>query len=304
MFRGTGASSPVVLVDFGMSCQFIPGEKMSAQVGSPSYVAPEVKVGKYNESVDMWSLGVILYILLSGEPPFHGDSPSQIMKKVREGEYSMEQNTWRFITSSGKDMVQRLMTMDPDDRMTLSEALSHEWWDDAARSLLPLPTEVVTSIREFERQNNIKRKAIKIIAKGIEDLPEFDHIRNSFHDMDHDNDGFISVEELGVALKTLHVAMNSDDLESIVYEIDQDKDGKISFDEFLAAAVHKESLLNEERLRRAFQYFDVDGSGKIDVSELFGITGDMDEAKRVMEEYDLDGDGEMDFQGEFFCCCC
>ena len=68
--------------------------------------------------------------------------------------------------------------------------------------------------------------------------------------------------------------------------------------------MHKESLLNEERLRRAFQYFDVDGSGKIDVSELFGITGDMDEAKRVMEEYDLDGDGEMDFQGEFFCCCC
>ena len=304
MFRGTDASSPIVLVDFGMSCQFIPGEKMSAQVGSPSYVAPEVMMGKYNESADMWSLGVIMYILLSGEPPFHGDSPSQIMKKVREGEYSMEQNTWRFITSSGKDMVQRLMTMDPNDRMTLSEALSHKWWDDAARSLLPLPTEVVTSIREFERQNNIKRKAIMVIAKGIQDLPEFDHIRNSFHDMDHDNDGFISVEELGVALKTLHVAMNSDDLESIVHEIDQDKDGKISFDEFLAAAVHKETLLNEERLRRAFQYFDVDGSGKIDVSELFGITGDMDEAKRVMEEYDLDGDGEMDFQGAFFFCCC
>lgn len=298
MFRGTDKDSPIVLVDFGMSCQFVQGEKMSAQVGSPSYVAPEVMAGKYNETADMWSVGVIMYILLSGEPPFHGESPSQIMKKVRNGEYSMEQNTWRFITSSGKDMVKRLMTMDPEKRLTLSEALSHAWWDDAARNLSPLPTEVVTSIREFERQNNIKRKAIGIIAKGIQDLPEFDHLRHSFENFDHDCDGFISAEELGLALKTLHVAMNSDDLESIVHEIDQDKDGKISFDEFLAAAVHKEELLNEERLRCAFQYFDVDGSGKIDVGELFGITGDMEEARRAMVEYDLDLDGEMDFQGE------
>ena len=216
-------SHSIVLIDFGMSCEFIPGEQMSAQVGSPSYVAPEVLGGKYDETADMWSLGVIMYILLSGEPPFHGDSPSQIMRKVREGEYDMNQNTWRFVSESGKDLVTKLMVMDPQERLTLKQVMSHGWWDDAARLLQPLPPNVASSIKEFERQNQIKRKAISIITKGISDLPEFDDLRIMFKDFDSDNDGIISVEELGLALKTLEIVMNSDDLESIVNQIDQDK---------------------------------------------------------------------------------
>jgi len=287
--------SELVLVDFGMSCEFIVGEHMSAQVGSPSYVAPEVLNGKYNESADMWSLGVILYILLSGEPPFHGDSPSQIMRKVRAGDYSMNPNTWRFVSDSGKDLVSNLMAMDPEARLTMPQVMAHEWWDDAALNLQPLPANVATSIKEFQRQNKIKRKAIEIITKGISDLPEFDDLRDAFLKFDKDHDGIISVEELGLALKTLEIVLNCDDLEVLVEQIDQDKDGRISFDEFLAAAIHKETLLDETKLKKAFDYFDVDASGKIDVDELFAITGDMDEARRAMQEYDVDHDGEMNF---------
>jgi calcium-dependent protein kinase len=298
MFRGSEKDSEIVLVDFGMSSVFLQGEKMSAQVGSPSYVAPEVLGGQYDESADLWSLGVIMYILLSGEPPFHGDSPSQIMRRVREGEYDMDQNTWRFISPSGKDMVHRLMTMDPTERMTLSEVMAHAWWDDAARRMNPLPANVVASIKAFEKENKIMRKAIAIIVRGIQDSPEFDNLRIAFEDFDHDRDGSITVEELGLALKTLEVVMNSDDLEAIVNEIDQDQDGRISFDEFLAAAVEKEALLIEEHLKKAFAYFDVDCSGKIDLGELFAITGDMDEARRCIKAYDLDKDGEMNFEGK------
>jgi calcium-dependent protein kinase len=291
--------SDVVLVDFGMSCEFVSGEKMSAQVGSPSYVAPEVLNGEYDESADMWSLGVILYILLSGEPPFHGDSPSQTMRKVREGEYDMDQNTWRFVSESGKKLVLGLMEMDPKKRLTITEVLSHEWWDEAAGKLIPLPANVATSITEFQRQNQIKRKTISIITKGISDLPEFDELRASFQNFDKDNDGIITVEELGRAIKTLEIVLNSDDLESIVNQIDQDMDGRISFEEFLAAVIHKEMILDTERLKKAFDYFDVDKSGKIDVDELFAITGDMDEARKAMKEYDIDNDGAMNFMGEF-----
>ena len=227
----------------------------------------------------------------------HGDSPSEVMRRVREIDFDMNQNTWRFISKSGKDMVNRLLTSNPEERLTLTEAMSHDWWDDASRNLSPLPSDVITSIRVSESDNKIMRKALLIVTKGIQNLPEFDELRAAFSTFDYDCDGSITVEELGQALKTLNVTMNSDDLEAIVEEIDQDQDGKISFDEFLAAAINKEQLLDEKRLNHAFNYFDMDSSGKLDVDELFAITGNMDEARSAIAEYDKDEDGEINFQG-------
>ena len=153
------------------------------------------------------------------------------------------------------------------------------------------------SLKEEHKIESYRITRCKLGFRSIQNLPEFDELRAAFSTFDYDCDGSITVEELGQALKTLNVTMNSDDLEAIVEEIDQDQDGKISFDEFLAAAINKEQLLDEKRLNHAFDYFDMDSSGKLDVDELFAITGNMDEARSAIAEYDKDEDGEINFQG-------
>ena len=303
MFRGKeeGNLSDVVLVDFGMSTTFTPGESMSAQVGSPSYVAPEVLEGDYTETADIWSLGVIMYILLCGEPPFHGDSPTQIMRQVREGAFDMNQVAWRYISPSGRDLVVSMMTKDVSQRITLDGILRHQWWDDAALYLQPLPPSVATSLRTLKGHSQIKRRAIEIIAKGMQHSSEFDSLRTVFTRFDQDGDGVVSVCDLGRALKHLGVVMNADDVDTIVSEIDHDRDGRVSFAEFVAAAAAKETFMEEARLQKAFAYFDLDHDGGIDVGEMFEIVGNMDDAKKVMTQYDVDDDGVLNFSGECWC---
>jgi calcium-dependent protein kinase len=305
MFRDKDSDdlSDIVLVDFGMSTEFVAGKTMSAQVGSPSYVAPEVLEGRYTEKADLWSLGVIMYILLCGEPPFHGDSPSQIMRQVRDGTFDMNQVAWRYISPSGRDLVVSMMTKDMDERITLDEIIKHPWWEDAALHLQPLPPSVVASLRTLEVHSQVKRRAIEIIAKGMQDSSEFDPLRTVFTRFDHDGDGIVSVSDLGRALKQLGVVMNADDIDVITSEIDQDGDGCVSFDEFLAAAAAQEAFMVEERLRKAFAYFDLDRSGGIDEGEMFEIVGNMDDAREVMRRYDVDDDGVIDFAGEVCCVC-
>lgn len=271
---------------------------MTIQVGSPSYVAPEVLHGKYTETVDLWSAGVIMYILLSGEPPFHGDSPSQIMRKVRDGNYAMDQTGWRYISASGRDLVAALMTPDPQARISLADAMAHRWWEDAAVQLQPLPHSVVTRLREYEAENQLKRRAISVIAKGMQNNPEFSGLKEAFEEFDPDGDGVVTLEELGWGLKSLGVLMNADDIDSITAEIDQDGDGRVSFDEFLAAVAEREHFTQKERLRLAFDYFDMDHNGKIDEGELFEIVGNMDDTQQVLQQFDTDGDGAIDFEGE------
>lgn len=252
MFRDSEPDSSLVLVDFGMAIKFHEGTKMNTQVGSPSYVAPEVLKGSYTEVADLWSLGVIMYILLSGEPPFYGDTPSQIMRKVREGVYSMDQQSWRFVSEQGKDLVQKLMDPDPVTRITLEEALAHPWWSVAAYSTDPLSPTLLDSIRSFEGHNKLKRAAIGIIARGMHNAPELENVRAIFETFDENQDGVMTTDELGHALKEAGAVTNAQSLAAITKNLDADRDGTITLSEFMAAAADKSLYTETDRLRQAF----------------------------------------------------
>ena len=82
----------IKIIDFGISVQIEPGELLTARVGTPYYIAPEVLLKKYNHKSDMWSLGVVLYMIIFGEPPFSGSSPTDVMKNVLKGSFSLQRN--------------------------------------------------------------------------------------------------------------------------------------------------------------------------------------------------------------------
>lgn len=99
---------------------------MSQTYGTPYYIAPEVLRGSYTEKCDMWSIGVILYIMLSGSPPING-SDQQILKLAKEGKWSFKGAIWNKISADARDLVKKLMTLDETKRLSAKEALQHPW---------------------------------------------------------------------------------------------------------------------------------------------------------------------------------
>jgi serine/threonine protein kinase len=101
---------------------------MTTACGTPGYVAPEVlKNEPYSKSVDMWSLGVILYILLCGFPPFYHESTAALYKQIKKGQFEFPDPYWSEISDLAKDLVSKLLTVDPKMRYTASQVLNHPW---------------------------------------------------------------------------------------------------------------------------------------------------------------------------------
>ena len=110
----------IKIVDFGTSLVFDPDRKMDEKLGTAYYIAPEVIKKSYNEKCDLWSAGVIMYILLSGEPPFNDPKADNdaIMKKVEAGTYDLEGGVWRSVSDEAKDLVRKMLTYDPASRIS------------------------------------------------------------------------------------------------------------------------------------------------------------------------------------------
>ncbi|KAF3787989.1 Calcium-dependent protein kinase 29 [Nymphaea thermarum] len=121
-------SSPIKLADFGLASYIRPGQALYGIVGSPYYIAPEVLAGGYNEAVDVWSAGVILYILLSGQPPFYGATKAQIFDEVRAADIWFPSEPWDHVSASAKDLIRRMLCRDPKPRLTAAQVLDHCWF--------------------------------------------------------------------------------------------------------------------------------------------------------------------------------
>ncbi|XVF51561.1 hypothetical protein PTKIN_Ptkin04bG0194700 [Pterospermum kingtungense] len=123
------SSSPIKLADFGLAAYIKQGNSLRGTVGSPFYIAPEVLTGVYNEAADVWSAGVILYILLSGMPPFGGKTKSKIFGAVRAAEVRFPPDPWDHISVSARDLITGMLSVDPSKRLTAEQVLVHPWVD-------------------------------------------------------------------------------------------------------------------------------------------------------------------------------
>lgn len=129
LFAGLDISSPVKLIDFGISVKFEKDTKLKDKTGTVLYIAPEVVSGSYDEKCDIWSLGVLLYMMLCGQPPFYGSSRKEILAKIKKGRFSFKSKIWNAISSEAKDLITNMLTLDPKYRPSCSEILGHKWFN-------------------------------------------------------------------------------------------------------------------------------------------------------------------------------
>ncbi len=117
----------IKVIDFGTAQVFNPSSKLRATTGTAYYIAPEVLMKNYNEKCDVWSCGVILYILLSGTPPFNGKTDDEIIKAVKRTKFVYYSPIWNEISSTAKDLINKMLKYPPDQRISAQDAYTHEW---------------------------------------------------------------------------------------------------------------------------------------------------------------------------------
>ncbi|KAH7514348.1 hypothetical protein FEM48_Zijuj11G0079600 [Ziziphus jujuba var. spinosa] len=286
-------------IDFGLSIFFKPGEKFTDVVGSPYYVAPEVLRKRYGPEADVWSAGIIVYILLSGVPPFWAESEQGIFEQVLDGELDFSSDPWPSISDGAKDLVRKMLIRDPRKRMTAHDVLCHPWVQvDGVAPDKPLDFAVLSRLKQFSAMNKLKKMALRVIARSLSE-EEIAGLKEMFKSIDTDNSGQITFEELKVGLKRYGANLKESEIYDLMQAADVDNSGTIDYGEFVAATLHLNKIEREDHLFAAFSYFDKDGSGYITQDELqqaceeFGIEDFR--LEEMIQEVDQDNDGRIDY---------
>ncbi|KAE8732683.1 Calcium-dependent protein kinase 1 [Hibiscus syriacus] len=260
LFVNQEEDSPLKAIDFGLSIFFKP---------APYYVAPEVLRKLYGPEADVWSAGVITYILLSGVPPFWGETEQEIFNEVLNGELDFSTDPWPNISESAKELVRKMLERDTKKRITAHEVLRHPWVQVDGVIAQRLSEEEIAGLKEM------------------------------FKMIDTDCSGQITYDELKEGLKKFGANLAESEFHALMQAADINNSGTIDYEEFVTATLHLNKIEREDNLLAAFLYFDRDRSGYITPDELqnacqeFGIEDiRLDE---IMKEVDADNDGRIDY---------
>ncbi|KAK8482906.1 hypothetical protein V6N13_100974 [Hibiscus sabdariffa] len=301
LFANKKENSPLKAIDFGLSIFFKPGERFSEIVGSPYYMAPEVLKRNYGPEIDIWSAGVILYILLCGVPPFWAESEQGVAQAIIRGLIDFKRDPWPNISESAKSLVRQMLEPDPKLRLTAKQVLEHPWLQNAKKAPnVPLGDVVKSRLKQFSMMNRFKRKALRVIAEFLS-VEEVEDIKVMFNKMDTDNDGIVSIEELKAGFKNFGSQLAESEVQMLIEAVDANGKGTLDYGEFLAVSLHLQRMANDEHLRKAFSFFDKDGNGFIEPDELRdalmedGADDCTNVANDIFQEVDTDKDGRISY---------
>ncbi|KAG4962030.1 hypothetical protein GLYMA_14G035800v4 [Glycine max] len=293
-------NAPLKATDFGLSVFYKQGEMFKDIVGSAYYIAPEVLKRKYGPEVDIWSIGVMLYILLCGVPPFWAESENGIFNAILRGHIDFTSDPWPSISPAAKDLVRKMLHSDPRQRLTSYEVLNHPWIkEDGEAPDTPLDNAVLNRLKQFRAMNQFKKVALRVIA-GCLSEEEIMGLKQMFKGMDTDNSGTITIEELKQGLAKQGTKLTEQEVKQLMEAADADGNGTIDYDEFITATMHMNRMNKEDHLYTAFQYFDKDNSGYITIEELeqalveFNMNDGRD-MKEIISEVDADNDGRINY---------
>ncbi|KAL0738275.1 hypothetical protein Bca4012_014485 [Brassica carinata] len=302
LFANKKENSPLKAIDFGLSIFFKPGEKFSEIVGSPYYMAPEVLKRSYGPEIDIWSAGVILYILLCGVPPFWAESEQGVAQAILRGIIDFKREPWPNISETAKSLVRQMLEPDPNRRLTAKQVLEHPWIQNAKKAPnVPLGDVVKSRLKQFSVMNRFKRKALRVIAEFLSSQ-EVEDIKEMFNKMDTDKDGIVTIEELKAGLRDFGTQLAESEVQMLIEAVDTKGKGTLDYGEFVAVSLHLQKVANDEHLRKAFSYFDKDGNGYILSQELCEALkedgGDdcVDVANDIFQEVDTDKDGRISYE--------
>ena len=307
----------IKIIDFGTAKVFNKEKREHALIGSAYYIAPEVISRNYTEKCDIWSCGIIMYILLTGRPPFNGQTEDEIMKKIKIGIFEMTKYPWGIISQEAKDLINDLLQVKLNKRITAEEALQHKWFSSKnvkqmEHNNIIKPknlSKLLNNLTKYKSDNILRCAVIAYLVHNSTQLNQAHEAIKLFNKIDKNGDGKITREELFSGFQELRKKTDEElkqEVETVFTNIDTDHNGYIEYEEFIRAAIDKEYFLNEKFLRFAFNYFDRDHNGNITYEEIKNLFYQNDKNKSNQEaqnqlktcfkEIDINNDGELSFE--------
>lgn len=277
IFESKAKDAELKLIDFGFASAVEPGnEVMTAHLGTPSYMAPELWLREstgYDSSVDMWAIGASAYMLLSGTRPFHSSDKHEKARMIVEDELAFPSYLWKQVSEDARDFCTCLMQKHPKDRLSASEALKHPWIrkhssahsdpGDAA-AMLKRHTEMLASLEDYAEAGRMRQIALDVIAFTTPS-PFLEEHRSVFQAIDSDGSGTIVLQEFADAMSGANSPRSPLELEELFNAIDVNGSGEIDYTEWLGATVSScgSNVLCPQSVRAAFRMLDGDQDGYI-----------------------------------------
>jgi calcium-dependent protein kinase len=296
-------SSTLKLADFGIATFISPGSKLESAMGTLTYIAPEVLKRKYDSQCDMWSAGVIMFILLSGNAPFKASTKKKTAKKISKGKYSLTRQSWMQVTEECKTFLSGLLKTDPGARLTPQQAFNSKWLQS---SRLPnvsqtLLEQSANNLKRFMASHKFQKAVIRFITSQLltdQDKKELDLV---FKTVNKSGTGQVSSEEMIEYFKKyIDEQVDEQVMKMIFTRVDTDNNGVVDYSEFLAAAIGKK-ILCVEKLQATFNAIDSEKTGKISIDQLKSFLRtdediEVSAFQKLIDLVDKNHDGFIDFQ--------
>lgn len=310
LYATPGVDAPIKIIDFGLS-RYDPNAKfgfMQTKVGTPYYIAPEVLDGEYTKSCDIWSIGVITYILLCGYPPFYGDTQPIIFQSVRKGNFDFPSPEWDTISDSAKDFIRCLLNVDPSLRPSASGALNHIW---IRQQLVEIPHMRPQRTgpghnrrRSIDFAKHLAVQKLKKVALGYIvsklTVAEVGNLDEMFQCIDFNNDGIMTLQDVDRALREGDFSADlHEQLRLLHEELSLSGEDELDREDFLASMIDKNILVREDKIRMAFEHFkhsDDDDTESLQLSDLVRVLGAEAQAQEIVCAIDTNGDGHISYE--------
>ena len=316
LFANKNNYSTLKLIDFGLATN---AKKDKYTVGTPYYMSPEMIDGNFCPESDIWSVGVIVYLMLTGIYPFDIKEGEDLFEKIKNDKYDLKPLNKAKVSDEAKDFIQKCLTKDPSKRMNSSEALEHEWITKfyIKKNSNLLNNNAIDTILDFANKNALQKETYYFIAK-ISSEKDLNKLKHFFNELDVDNSGTLTIEEIEKGFKEINIGITDQELKQIWDGLDFHKDGQVNYSEFLAAMVSSFNFEKEEKLWSVFNLFKEGNKNKsyITYDSLFAAAKTLNlninekEMKKCFEKYNesidfptfkkliLDSELENDSNGE------
>jgi calcium-dependent protein kinase len=290
---------PQKVIDFGLSKKFNSAKVgiMHEGVGTLYSMAPQVLQGIYTSQADMWSCGVITYMLLSSHRPFYNKKRKVMIDRIMRCDYTFDKDYWHPVSAEAKDFISRLLVLDPKVRSTSVQAQQHIWMSKEFKLSDRAPTAVMSDLVAdnlllYKHNASLKKIALNVIAhqSTTEEVLE---LRKAFDQFDTRNNGVISFDEFKGAIQD-KCSLSEEAAKELFDSIDVNHNGVIMYTEFIAATLEAQGHLEEDRIAEAFDRLDADQSGfisKENMLEFLGADATMEDVEAMLRVVDRDNDG-------------
>ena len=296
----------IKIIDFGTARIFDKKRNPQSIVGSSYYIAPEVLRQKYNKECDLWSVGVILYMFIVGHAPFDGCDDDEITTNIQRGVYRKNDRRWIKASKEVKDLIQKLLTYRPSQRLTAIQALNHPWFKITDSNILydNVPKgDIISCIKNLLTYNINNKLEELFLAYIIHNIPRNKEAKSAiklFKLVNENKDGKLQKNELKKTLLNFvtEAFLIQNDFDEKFEMMDGNNKGYINYEEFLRASLDRKKILTDKLLHYAFNYFDSEKSGFIKknrMKRIFGNRIDNYVFQIIFDEIDLDKDGKINF---------